>query len=86
LPSLDLVLCAFEVRMWRILDWPRLNLPVPVFLKRLAAPLWVFNFGMGFLCGKVLLNNVFQYSREGAGQLLAASFYILAGRFWNGER
>jgi hypothetical protein len=32
--------------MWRILDWPRLNLPVPVFLKRLAAPLCVFNFGI----------------------------------------
>src|SRR5216683_5286271 len=48
-PSLRLVLVAFEVRMWRILDWPRLNLPVPVFLKRFAAPLCVFNLGMMFL-------------------------------------
>src|SRR5882757_4085853 len=44
--SLRLVLVAFDVRMWRILDWPRLNLPVPVFLKRLAAPECVFNFGI----------------------------------------
>jgi hypothetical protein len=32
--------------MWRIFDWPRLNLPDAVFEKRLAAPEWVFNFGM----------------------------------------
>src|SRR5271170_4042100 len=32
--------------MWRIFDWPRTILPVPVFLKRLAAPLWVFSLGM----------------------------------------
>src|ERR1700727_2721500 len=62
-PSLRLVLWAFEVRMWRILDWPRLNLPVPVFLKRLAAPECVFNFGMGFLTEILLLDNAFQYSR-----------------------
>src|SRR5258708_33864289 len=48
-PSLRLVLVAFEVRMWRILDWPRLNLPVPVFLKRFAAPLCVFNLGIVIL-------------------------------------
>src|SRR5580693_10003189 len=33
--------------MWRILEWPRLNLPVPVLVKRFAAPEWVFNFGRG---------------------------------------
>src|SRR3977135_1506587 len=38
-----------EVRMWRFLVWPRRIVPVPVFLKRLAAPLWVFNLGMVFL-------------------------------------
>src|SRR5450755_5046801 len=32
--------------MWRILDWPRIILPVPVFLKRLAAPLWVLSLGL----------------------------------------
>ena len=26
--------------------WRRLTLPVPVFLNRLDAPLWVFNLGM----------------------------------------
>ena len=57
-PSLALVLFVFEVRMWRILDWPRLNLPVPVFLKRLAAPECVFNFGMVFLTEKLLFTTV----------------------------
>ena len=47
----------FEVRIWRILDWPRLNLPVPVFLKRLAAPECVFNFGMVFLTKKLLFTT-----------------------------
>src|SRR5437899_11451981 len=57
-PSLRLVLVAFEVRMWRILDWPRLNLPVPVFLKRLAAPECVFNFGIVFLTGCSCFDNL----------------------------
>src|SRR5215469_12183190 len=39
-------LVFFEVRMWRLKACPRLNLPVPVFLKRFAAPLCVFSFGM----------------------------------------
>jgi len=37
---------VFEVRMWRLNACPRLNLPVPVFLKRLAAPLCVLSFGI----------------------------------------
>ena len=45
--SLDLVWFDLLVRMWRIFVWPRLNLPLAVFLKRLAAPEWVFIFGMG---------------------------------------
>src|ERR1700745_3682396 len=48
-PNLRLVFFSFDVRIWRILVWPRLILPVPVFLKRLAAPLCVLSFGMGFL-------------------------------------
>src|SRR6202043_1338354 len=32
--------------MWRRCECPRFTLPVPVFLKRLAAPLCVFNFGI----------------------------------------
>ncbi len=32
--------------MCRIFDWPRTILPVPVFLKRFAAPRCVFNLGM----------------------------------------
>src|SRR6516162_8019981 len=39
-------LVPFEVRMWRLKACPRLNLPVPVFLKRFAAPLCVFNLGI----------------------------------------
>jgi hypothetical protein len=34
--------------MWRVFDGPRLNLPDAVLVKRLAAPEWVFNFGMVF--------------------------------------
>ncbi len=45
-PRWRFVLVAFEVRMWRIFDWPRLNLPDAVFVKRLAAPEWVLSFGM----------------------------------------
>src|SRR3954464_558142 len=63
LASLRLVLVFFEVRMWRILDWPRLNLPVPVFLKRLAAPECVFNFGIVFLTGCCVSTTFQVYTR-----------------------
>src|SRR5450755_4894601 len=39
-------LVAFEVRICRLNACPRLNLPDAVFLKRLAAPLCVFNLGI----------------------------------------
>src|SRR5260370_19513725 len=42
----------FDVRMCRRCDRPRFTFPVPVNLKRLAAPLCVFNFGI-----KVLKNS-----------------------------
>src|SRR5579863_3491966 len=48
LPSFRFVFCFFEVRMCRVFVWPRLIFPVPVLLKRLAAPEWVFNFGIFF--------------------------------------
>jgi hypothetical protein len=32
--------------MWRKKACDRFTFPVAVFLKRLAAPLWVFSFGM----------------------------------------
>src|SRR5580692_7056761 len=32
--------------MWRKCERPRFTFPVAVFLKRLAAPLWVFSFGI----------------------------------------
>src|SRR5579863_6784993 len=44
--SLRLRLVPLEVRMWRRCERPRFTFPVAVFLKRLAAPLWVFNFGI----------------------------------------
>jgi len=69
-PNLRLVLVAFEVRMWRILDWPRLNLPVPVFLKRLAAPLCVFNFGIDVPNEVLLLYNPLSIYDDRCGQSL----------------
>lgn len=46
LPSLRFTLGDFDVRMCRVFVWLRLILPLPVFLKRLAAPEWVFNLGI----------------------------------------
>lgn len=37
---------VFFVNMWLLLDLKQTNLPVPVRLKRLAAPLLVFSFGI----------------------------------------
>src|SRR4051794_22066907 len=48
LPSLRFVLGDFDERIWRVLVWPLLILPVPVFLKRFFAPVWVFNLGIFF--------------------------------------
>src|ERR1700683_5176778 len=45
--------------MCRIFDWPRLNLPVPVFLKRLAAPRCVLSLGMVILTTNGLLTTAF---------------------------
>src|SRR5215471_1198213 len=47
--SLRLRLRSLLVRMCALNAFPRLNLPDAVFLKRLAAPRWLFNFGMMFL-------------------------------------
>src|ERR1035438_10693213 len=47
-PSLRFTLGDFEVRMCRVFVWPRLILPVPVWLKRFFAPVWVFNLGIFF--------------------------------------
>src|SRR6476660_6197437 len=44
--SFFFLLRRFDVRIWRPYAWPRTTLPVPVFLNRLDAPLWVFNFGI----------------------------------------
>src|SRR5947209_12720991 len=46
--------CAFRpgpflVRMWAAKAWWRRSFPVPVFLKRLAAPRWVLIFGIAWL-------------------------------------
>src|SRR5438445_1370988 len=46
LPSFFFRFLLFDVRMWRRPECPRFTFPVPVFLKRLAAPLCVFNFGI----------------------------------------
>src|SRR5713101_9274810 len=46
LSSWRLRLVCFDVRMCRLNARPRLIFPLAVFLKRLAAPLWVFIFGI----------------------------------------
>src|SRR5271156_3161271 len=58
-----LTFLVLEVRMWRFLVWPRRIFPVAVFLKRLAAPLWVFNLGMVFLLA-LRVNNFSHYTGE----------------------
>src|SRR5579875_2105542 len=63
--SLRLVLVSFDVRIWRILDWPRLILPVPVFLKRLAAPRCVFSLGMVYLWSPVVWRHEPVYGKAG---------------------
>jgi hypothetical protein len=45
---LRFVFGPYDVRMCRVFVCPRLILPVPVLLKRLAAPVWVFNLGIVF--------------------------------------
>jgi hypothetical protein len=45
-PSRRFRVRVFEVKIWRANACRRLILPVPVFLNRLDAPLWVFNFGI----------------------------------------
>src|SRR5687767_8719991 len=42
---------GFFSSMWFMKAWRRRSLPVPVTLKRLAAPRWVFIFGIGLLLG-----------------------------------
>src|SRR6185437_10530519 len=61
LPSFRFVLGPFDVRMCRVFVWPRTILPVPVFLKRLAAPEWVFNLGIVF--------SIWTGSRDPAGRV-----------------
>src|SRR5215469_4220069 len=65
LPSFLLAFGDFEVRMCRTFVWPRLIFPDAVFLKRLAAPEWVFNLGIFFL---VFLDRLGYPSKASAGQ------------------
>src|SRR5258708_892984 len=44
--SFFFLLCGLEVKLCRPNAWLRTIFPVPVFLRRLAAPLWVFNLGI----------------------------------------
>src|SRR6185436_10957640 len=55
--SLRLRLRSLLVRMCALNALPRLNLPVAVFLKRLAAPRWLFSLGM-FLRSFVFLRRL----------------------------
>jgi hypothetical protein len=49
---------VFLVRIWRLCDWPHLKPPLPVRLKRLAAPRLVFIFGICFYSEK--LNKILE--------------------------
>src|SRR5579871_4180383 len=79
-----LVFFALEVRIWRMNACPRLTRPVPVFLKRLAAPLWVFSFGIVPLqtveipSQDGLLGTVFKYKRNSGCRLSAVGVLSLA--------
>src|SRR4051812_4682161 len=44
---------GFFSRMWFMKAWRRTSLPLPVTLKRLAAPRWLFIFGTWLLRGGV---------------------------------
>src|SRR5271165_1354017 len=66
-------LVAFEVRMWRLKACPRLNLPVPVFLKRFAAPLCVFSLGIAVF----LVYNKRVSTRDGGADLTVRRFTLL---------
>src|SRR5436190_7211116 len=48
--NLRLRLRSLLVRMCALNAFPRLNFPVAVFLKRLAAPRWLFSLGIFSLC------------------------------------
>src|SRR6478752_5968984 len=48
---------GFEVRIWRANACRRATLPVPVFLKRLDAPLCVFSLGMIYCPGLYYSGN-----------------------------
>ena len=45
-PSRRFRLGLFFSRMWLVMAWRALTLPLPVILKRFFAPEWVFIFGM----------------------------------------
>src|ERR1700760_4976911 len=57
---------VLEGRLGRFFVCPRRIFPVPVFLKRLAAPLWVFNLGMVFLLTS-RVDNCRDYTGEVGG-------------------
>jgi len=65
-------LVVLEVRIWRLKACPRLNLPVPVFLKRFAAPLCVFSLGIAVF----LVYNKAAYPGSRSGRCM----------FWSGTR
>src|SRR3954462_7437262 len=62
--NLRLRLRDLLVRMCALNALPRLNLPVAVFLKRLAAPRWLFSLGM-FLRSFVFLQRRLRPLRPG---------------------
>src|SRR5882757_646476 len=75
--SFFFLLCGLEVKLCRPNAWLRTIFPVPVFLRRLAAPLWVFNLGMVFLLTS-RVDNCGDYTGVGAVTLLPRR--LLGGR------
>src|ERR1035441_2673236 len=65
LPSFRFTFGDFDERIWRVLVWCRTILPVPVFLKRFFAPVWVFNLGIFFSLSGERLNSAAFALRQG---------------------
>jgi hypothetical protein len=90
LPSFRFNFGDFDVRMCRVFVWPRLILPVPVLLKRLAAPEWVFNLGIFLLVflifggvqrsppGQTEVSPVFSGLSEYTGSAVAGQFQVFS--------
>src|ERR1035438_1649720 len=78
-PNFRFTFGDFDVRIWRVLVWCRLILPVPVLLKRFFAPVCVFNLGIVFSLWTGLSGLAAEPVRQGLPCPLEASISITHG-------